>query len=300
VNIKQDKLICYCIDDQYYTCEIDELGPVYPGQTYTLNLIVRNTRKLESVLKVSINDGHNRACKTRNINDHFQLFKNACTKIDYNIHYDKNGKTCELYFQGTSITSSLESTELKSNWQFLDAYRINLLPCPAGFVFDEVTLMCQCDPVLTVFSSCNIDDQTVVRPANSWVVGRNHSQIYHVYQLSLQCPFDYCLPQSSHLNLFDPDSQCQFRRTGLLCGRCKAGLSTVFGTSQCKQCTYIYLFLLLPFTLAGIAVILYFCLFQTSLLLMEKYMDLFSMLTLLASMAQCFSPTTQQPNMYTH
>jgi len=29
--------ICYCTDDQHYNCTLDELGPVYPGQTYTLS-----------------------------------------------------------------------------------------------------------------------------------------------------------------------------------------------------------------------------------------------------------------------
>ena len=46
---------------------------------------------------------------------------------------------------------------------------IKLLPCPLGFVPNEVIQMCQCDPVLTIISSCNIDDQTVLCPASSWI-----------------------------------------------------------------------------------------------------------------------------------
>ena len=75
--------------------------------------------------------------------------------------------------------------------------------------------------------------------------------------MSLNCPFDYCLPHSSHLSLSDPDSQCQFNRTGVLCGRCKEGLSAVFGTSQCKQCSNSYLFLIIPFIVSGIVFVIF-------------------------------------------
>ena len=243
--------ICYCTDDQNYNCTVDEIGSVYPGQTYTLNFIVSNTVKVESAVIVSIDGGPNRACKSHNIVERIQLFRNNCTKINYNVHYNKNGKTCEIYLSGVVMTT-LKQIKAVSSQPFYDAYRVKILPCPVGFVFNEVTKMCQCDPLLQIAISCNIDDQTVVRPANTWVKVKQHG-----YQVSLQCPFDYCLPHSSHLNLSNPDSQCQFHRIGLLCGRCKEDLSTVFGTSQCKHCTNYYLFLLLPFTLAGIVLIVF-------------------------------------------
>jgi len=84
---------------------------------------------------------------------------------------------------------STSSTELKSNWKF---FCINLLPCPGGFAFNEVTQMCQCDPVLTVVSSCNIDDQTVVRPANSWVVGSKISMLTN-YPCSVHLTIAYLI-----------------------------------------------------------------------------------------------------------
>ena len=244
-TIKANKTICYCRDNHNYSCEIDEIGPVYPGQTYAISLIIRNTLKIEPVLTVSIESGPTRACKTHTINNHFTLFQNTWTKIDHNILYDKNSKTCELYFQGASIISSPKLMNIKSNWQFLDAHSIKLLPCPIGFEFVETTQMCQCDTVLKkVIDSCNnINKQTVARPANTWIVGSTNSKSIHTYLVSLQCPFDYCLPYASQLNLSNPDTQCQFIRTGLQCGKCKEGLSAVFGTSQCKHCTDYYLLL---------------------------------------------------------
>jgi len=168
-------------------------------------LIVNTTVNTETAVTVKIIEGPNRACKSSSIKTDFQLFK-TCTKVNYNIQYDKHGKSCELYFQGTVVMTSYYIG------RFLDVYRIKILPCPVGFVFYELTQMCNCDPVLTIISSCNIDDQTILRPANSWIIASTNTQNVHTYQISSQCSFDYCLPHSSHLSLSTPDSQCQFKR----------------------------------------------------------------------------------------
>ena len=80
--------------------------------------------------------------------------------------------------------------------------------------------------------------------------------------MSVHCPFVYCLPKSSHLNLSNPDSQCQFNRTGILCGECKSGLSVVLGTSQCKLCSDLYLLLLIPVAISGFVLVVAFYVFD--------------------------------------
>ena len=72
----------------------------------------------------------------------------------------------------------------------------------------------------------------------------------------MNCPFHYCLPHSSNLNFSTPNSQCQFNRAGKLCGHCQKGLSTVFGSSHCQQCSNIYLFLIVPIAIAGLVLVL--------------------------------------------
>ena len=117
-------------------------------------------------------------------------------------------------------------------------FYVKFLPCPPGFNLNELEGYCQCDPLLTStniisITSCNINDQTILHPGSSWI----HIIANHTFQVSSYCPFHYCLPYSSYLNLSNPNSQCQFHRAGLLCGQCKNGLSTVFGTSRCKHCS---------------------------------------------------------------
>ena len=132
-----------------------------------------------------------------------------------------------------------------------------MLPCPAGFV--QQNGICTCDPILDTtllqITKCDINHQTVLRPAASWLsaVTINDSHNYHI---SPHCPLHYCLPQSSQLNFSTPNSQCQFNRDGILCGQCQQGLSTVFGFSHCQHCSNIYLLLIIPIGLAGLLLVL--------------------------------------------
>ena len=103
--------------------------------------------------------------------------------------------------------------------------------------------------------NCDINDQTIECPANSWIsaVTNNDS---HTYFVSLDCPFDYCLPRSSHIKLSSSsDLQCQHKRSKLLCGQCSDGLSTVFGSSHCQRCSNVKFFIILPVALSGIVLV---------------------------------------------
>ena len=75
--------------------------------------------------------------------------------------------------------------------------------------------------------------------------------------VSPHCPYDYCKPYSSYLNFTSSHLQCQFSRTGLLCGKCPEGLSTIFGSSQCLYCslTSVYLLIVIPLAIAGVALV---------------------------------------------
>jgi len=96
-----------------------------------------------------------------------------------------------------------------------------------------------------------IDQSAIVRPANTWIVANNYSN-NTMYLISHNCPMDYCLPHSSHLNVVNPDLQCQFNRTGILCSKCQHSLSMVFGSSRCIHCTNIHILVTLIVMLAGI------------------------------------------------
>ena len=70
------------------------------------------------------------------------------------------------------------------------------------------------------------------------------------------CPFDYCTSKKTYFAVDDSDKQCNYNRSGLVCGRCSQNLSLALGSSRCLQCSNSYLSLLAAFGLAGVALVL--------------------------------------------
>ena len=242
-----NKSLCYCSDKYHIDCSLDELGPIYPGQTLNTMLACPTCGMLTPLI-VDVYDSIMPAtvCRVSFLQEANQFVGQTCTQLNFTItQATDNFKWCELSF-GAPLTSR-------------DGYYIKFYRCPTGFT--KLKGECQCDPILksnllpTVIDDCDINDQTIRRPANSWIsaVTNNNS---HNYLISLHCPFDYCLPHSSHLKLsLSSDLQCQYRRSNLLCGRCSDGLSSVFGTSHCQKCSNTFLFVILPVALSGVILV---------------------------------------------
>ena len=70
------------------------------------------------------------------------------------------------------------------------------------------------------------------------------------------CPTEYCTTDQVNISIDEPDIQCAFNHSGVLCGRCADNCSLLLGGSKCGTCSNIYLLLILPFALAGIALVM--------------------------------------------
>ena len=243
--------ICSCLSNSSYNCYEAHVYSVFPGQVLYINLIIspRWSDVFSTVVAANTIDDD---CS---IVDGYQLsqthFNNGCNRYSYTIWPNIESVTeCKLFI-GLSEMPEMFYVEIK--------------PCPMGFTLKDSIKACYCDPLLNndklSITSCNINDGTILRPANSWVFAET-ANVSHSYDVSPQCPFDYCLPQLSHLNLSDPDSQCQFKRSGVLCGECKQGLSTVFGSSRCKHCSTLYVFTIIPIAIAGILLVIMLFIFN--------------------------------------
>ena len=237
--------VCPCLSNDNYSCYMADVYEVFPGQVLNINLIV-SSRWYELSSTIIAANTKDDDCS---ILDSYQLSQthpnNGCNRYSYTI-WPKNDliTECKLFI-GLS--------------EMQEMFYVQIKPCPMGFTLQSDKKACYCDPLLSndelSITSCNINDRTILRPANSWIsaVTVNNS---HSYIASSQCPFDYCLPHPSHLNLSNPDSQCQFERSGVLCGECQHGLSTVFGSSHCKQCSNVYLLLIIPIAIAGVVLVI--------------------------------------------
>ena len=98
--------------------------------------------------------------------------------------------------------------------------------------------------------NCSISTQKVNRQSSIWI-NATFGVLVHEH-----CPFDYCKPESFDLDLEDPDEQCAFNCSGILCGACQRNLSHVFGTSTCRECSSMWTLLWVPIiALVGIALV---------------------------------------------
>ena len=255
VNTTTERLIplsvCPCLSNNSYNCYTANVYAVYPGQVLHINLMI-SSRWSEISSAIMLANTKDDDCS---ILDSYQLSQthpnSGCNRYSYTIWPNSKFITeCKLFI-GLS--------------EMPEMFYVQIKPCPMGFTLQSDKKACYCDPLLrnheVSIISCNINDRTILRPANSWIsaVTVNNS---HTYNVSSQCPFDYCLPYSSHLNLSNPDSQCQFKRAGVVCAECQQGLSTVFGSSHCKQCSNIYLLLIILTAIAGVVLVMILFIFN--------------------------------------
>ena len=284
LGIKQSTL-CVCSNETNYNCHTSYLGYLYPGETLSISLHSLGGQHDSYdisvvVVKTDINIPYIKPCTVLNFNEYQQFMMKPCTKVRYTIAFSSY-EWCEIYLK------ILYDTDRKIN-----IFTVKKLNCPPGF--SEINKICRCDPLIANFkiTNCNINDQTILRPANSWVSAATHNNSY-TYHISLYCPFHYCLPYSSHLNFSTPDSQCQFNRSGLLCGQCQQGLSSVFSSPHCQKCSNIYILLIIPIAAAGL--LLVFLIFHFNLTVTDGNINAFILYTNIISInATAFFPSTNQ------
>ena len=242
VNNDQDKL-CACNNQMNHDCSINDLGHLYPGEALNIFLYYKDNRLnnhyTETIVRNDINLLDSRPCIISSFVEQSQVItNNHCSKVSYTTLTFWFGDWCELFLKVQS-----------SSDDYNKRFYVRKLSCPPGFI--EINRTCQCDPIIVDYgiTICNINNQTVLRPRNAWITATPH--IPYSYHISQQCRFYYCLPHSSHHNFSTPNSQCQYNRSGILCGHCKQGLSTVFSSSHCKTCSNIYLLLIIPIIVVG-------------------------------------------------
>ena len=215
---------------------------MYPGQTLQANLCNICDHKI-TVLCAEVHNINlpNSSCKIAHQSQLVNFIGNHSNTVNYTIvSRAPDSDRCELFLTAAPFLNKV-----------YDVFYVQLLPCPVGFTLQNE--ICGCDPILPL-SRCYIDQSTIRRPPNTWIAAYNNTN--DTKYLISDCPMDYCLPYSSHINLLHPDSQCQFNRTGILCSQCQHHhLSMVFGSSRCIKCTNIHILITIIVIMAGILLV---------------------------------------------
>ena len=261
--------VCLCVDSRP-ECIITQYNiSAYPGTTIQIPAVAVGQRfgtvpsTVHSGFLYELMDGIHPEIKDW---QHTQKVDKHCTELMYTVMSPSQVKLTmkveveSLDSQDMYIMELAIDFNNSSNRSMTDLYVTNLqinvkiLPCPLGFQYDNTSMMCTCDSKLLEHGlNCSIDTQTVWRKNSFWITTAEESGEVLVHE---HCPFDYCKPESFDLDLEDPDEQCAFHRSGILCGACQHNLSHVFGTSACRECLSLWALLWVPvIALAGIALV---------------------------------------------
>ena len=258
--------VCVCTEDSKPDCDISQMMMnVFPGQMFEIEAVavgqmfgvVPSFVQAEFVGKE--NDGI-----LQQIN-RVQSTKQQCTKLAFVLRSSSEVITINL----TTNRQTVPFDTFKYHWipipyieQLYTQFQIqvNLDKCPAGFYFNNATKSCDCQQVLIEYNiQCDTKTFTLRKNNPSQWMSTTTQHLPSDQDLGIilhnHCPFDYCLP-NKFINLTFPDQQCAFSRSGILCGVCESNLSQVLGTSNCKECSSVWIALIIPLTaLAGVVLV---------------------------------------------
>ena len=239
--------LCACKENSTHSCNIDDIRiAVKPGQQFQLSLASFGQAKhIVNSTVLSKNVDFNNDYR---LSPTIQSTGKSCTQVTYRLFSSVTNTQSRkvLYFDGPC----------QSLRQGLDLF-IDILPCPVGFKL--LGEECVCEARLKNFTQrCFIDNSSIERTTNNFWVSQQTNDSGPIDGLVIHeggCPFDYCTNTAINVTLDDPNVQCDNNRSGILCGRCKENFSLTLGSLHCLPCSNAYLALIIPFALAGIALV---------------------------------------------
>ena len=124
----------------------------------------------------------------------------------------------------------------------------------------EASARCDCSQFVLQLPgvSCDIKDQTIHRSGLVWVGSvKDENQTVENVITAKYCPLNYCKREDISVDVNQPDTQCEFNHSGILCGGCQPGLNLMLGGVQCEVCSNRNLALIIPFLLGGVVLVFF-------------------------------------------
>ena len=222
------------------------------GRKFTLPAVIvgQNNGAVPSFVRTSLSNGVRIDTAQR-----IQPTGKKCMPVSYRLFQDSNTTMLTL-FPNNGVCRGSEAFRTK--------IVVTFLPCPDAFTLNGSA--CVCEERLQRFTKdCDVDANSIKRGSNTFWMGAVYDNgSYAGLILHSSCPLDYCVDIPVTITLDDLDIQCNHNHSGTLCGSCNDNYSITFGTLHCLPCNNDNLALLLPFALAGIALVAIISLLQLS------------------------------------
>ena len=264
--------ICVCIDS-LPECTITDykISSLFPGQSFQIEAVAVGQRLGTTpaiVLAVFVNT----SIKVNELQQLQNVYK-FCTQLNYTVKSPNDNERLQLSVDRKNIPSlpdfnilpSILGPPQQAMQQMMLLQKqlhinITLLPCPLGYRFDRNSSSCVCKEELQTHGvECDTKTYSILRASQQWINATfkhivkttDHGVLVHKH-----CPLDYCINADQSLNLERPSDQCNFDRSGVLCGSCQGNLSHILGSNKCKECSLMWAILVIPvFILLGIALV---------------------------------------------
>ena len=235
--------VCFC-QQGVTNCSVTNINiTAMPGINLKLSLATVGSKNglTKGVIKLT---GLDSSFKVQTVNTRLN---SNCTDVTFSITTNSSLNTTRVYV-------TLEKSFLPLYDPLGKVIEVTFQSCPFAFPLDITNNACACIPELekTPTITCDVNTQTITRHGEMWIGYNNNYNCVIVHQ---NCPFDYCSDDNLSFTFNTTKKQCLHNRSGLLCGQCAEGLSLMLGSNQCGQCTYDHLALIIPFGLAGIALV---------------------------------------------
>ena len=276
--------VCLCVNEMEPNClQVFSSLDAYPGEDITLSVVAvgQNFGTSAGFVNAQV------LLQTRNVTnkhvglgDHqrYQLVsQQMCNNLTYTV-MSKPGKVILVltatvgliqdYGDNATVQESIKEYT-KNNHSYVPKdllkfpvyINITLKSCPPGFNLTGSPPECNCIHSLLGINGvkCHISRKQLERSGTVWIGYDNNSSNQNnsiPVLFSKYCPYNYC--DSTEVNIFySSDSQCLHNRTGKLCGKCPDGMSLTLGKSRCKNCSNTNLFLIAPFAVSGIVLVIF-------------------------------------------
>ena len=178
-----------------------------------------------------------------------QTVNSLCTSVYYRLYSSEEDKSVMFRLITENPCRNFDDSQ-----DYYQIFSIFIERCPVGFAISGGDNKCTCNRnVRNLTQNCFIDDSSFERIKNSFWISLTNNNEFAVYDS--RCPLDYCRDSSVNVTLNDPSVQCDFNRTGILCGQCRENFSLALGSLHCIPCDNKHAALVLFFIMAGIILI---------------------------------------------
>ena len=255
--------------------------PVYPGETISLPAVVVGqdfgTGTGSVYAQYLSANGDSRKQDTVLVRWQYTqgMTQEHCNQLNYSILAAPTNSSTILVLSAvelSKVTEIISNATVKAAIAKYDRFKIggnpfsqdlltfpfyinmSVLPCPLGFTLSLPPYKCECSEHLRQLTGvkCHIQNRTFEQSDSTTWIGLDGEDRVIV---SKYCPFLFCTQNTVNMTINELDIQCNFNHSGRLCGGCKEKLSLALGSNKCLPCSNRYLFLLVPFALAGITLV---------------------------------------------